>query len=102
MAVSFDNTLLATGSCDKTIRVWSLKNTAPVAILHAHTGMITSLQVGAGVSVSYFISTSKSGLKAVGEKRKCQGHSSKTDVSTVHFVTSKKLVCLSKIQQSVK
>ena len=45
IAVSFDNKLLACGSCDKTVRVWNLKTTGPVAILHGHSGTITSIQV---------------------------------------------------------
>lgn len=30
LAVSYDNTLLAAGSCDKIVRVWCLRTTAPV------------------------------------------------------------------------
>ncbi|KAF8777958.1 PH-interacting protein like [Argiope bruennichi] len=44
MAVNHENTLLAAGSCDKTIRVWCLRTTVPVAVLCGHTGMVTSLQ----------------------------------------------------------
>jgi len=42
---SYDNTLLAAGSCDKLIRIWSLQTSAPVAVLHGHTHLITSLRV---------------------------------------------------------
>lgn len=45
MAVNYENTLLAAGSCDKIIRVWCLKTLAPVAVLVGHTGIVTSLQV---------------------------------------------------------
>ena len=45
MAINYENTMLATGSCDKQIRVWCLRTASPIAVLHAHTGMITSLQV---------------------------------------------------------
>ena len=45
LAVNYENTVLAVGSCDKLIRVWCLATTSPVAVLHGHTGMITSLQV---------------------------------------------------------
>jgi WD40 repeat protein len=31
LAVSYDNTLLAAGSCDKIVRVWCLRTTAPVS-----------------------------------------------------------------------
>lgn len=45
MAVNYENTMIAAGSCDKMIRVWCLRTCAPVAVLHGHTGSITSLQV---------------------------------------------------------
>lgn len=45
MAVNYENTLIAAGSCDKIIRVWCLRTCAPVAVLQGHTGSITSLQV---------------------------------------------------------
>lgn len=45
LAVNFENTLIAAGSCDKTIRVWCLRTCAPVAVLQGHSGSITSLQV---------------------------------------------------------
>jgi bromodomain and WD repeat domain-containing protein 1/3 len=48
MAINYENTLLASGSCDKTVRVWCLKSCAPAAVLLGHTGMITSLQVKSG------------------------------------------------------
>lgn len=54
IGVSYDNKLLATGSCDKTVRVWNLKNTAPVAILHGHSGMITQIQVTLSHKISAF------------------------------------------------
>uniref|UniRef100_T1J4N0 Bromo domain-containing protein n=1 Tax=Strigamia maritima TaxID=126957 RepID=T1J4N0_STRMM len=44
MAVNYENSLLAAGSCDKIIRVWCIKSIAPVAVLVGHTGMVTSLQ----------------------------------------------------------
>ena len=43
--VNYENTMLASGSCDKVIRVWCLRTKAPVIVLTGHTGMITSLQV---------------------------------------------------------
>lgn len=45
MAVNFENTMIAAGSCDKIIRVWCLRTCAPIAVLQGHTGSITSLQV---------------------------------------------------------
>lgn len=45
MAVNVENTLLAAGSLDRVLRVWCLQSTAPVAVLIAHTGMITGLSL---------------------------------------------------------
>lgn len=45
MAVNYENTMIAAGSCDKIIRIWCLRTCAPVAVLQGHTGSITSLQV---------------------------------------------------------
>jgi bromodomain and WD repeat domain-containing protein 1/3 len=42
--INFENTLLASGSCDKTIRIWNLKTTESTTILHAHTAMVTSVE----------------------------------------------------------
>ncbi|ETE60564.1 Bromodomain and WD repeat-containing protein 3, partial [Ophiophagus hannah] len=44
MAVSYENTLLAAGSCDKVVRVWCLRTCAPVAVLLGHSASITSIQ----------------------------------------------------------
>ncbi|MEQ2162104.1 hypothetical protein GOODEAATRI_016386, partial [Goodea atripinnis] len=44
MAVSYENTMIAAGSCDKTIRVWCLQTCAPLAVLEGHAASITSLQ----------------------------------------------------------
>ena len=46
MTVNYENTLLATGSMDKSVRVWCLRTKAPVAVLYGHTGNITTIQVG--------------------------------------------------------
>lgn len=45
MAVNHENTLLASASCDKTIRVWCLRTCAPITVLQAHSASITSIQV---------------------------------------------------------
>lgn len=45
LAVSYENTVIAAGSCDKLIRLWCLKTATPLAVLHGHSGAITSLQV---------------------------------------------------------
>lgn len=49
MAVSYENTMIAAGSCDKTIRVWCLQTCAPLAVLEGHAASITSLQVCDGL-----------------------------------------------------
>lgn len=43
IAVNVENTLLAAGSIDRLIRVWCLQTAYPVAVLTAHTGMITGV-----------------------------------------------------------
>lgn len=45
MAVNHENSLLASASCDKTIRVWCLRTCAPITVLQAHGASITSIQV---------------------------------------------------------
>lgn len=45
MAVNYENTMIAAGSCDKMIRVWCLRTCAPLAVLQGHSASITSLQV---------------------------------------------------------
>jgi len=45
IAVNASNTLLAVGSCDKLIRIWCLQTALPIAVLHGHSNMITSVRV---------------------------------------------------------
>jgi len=45
MAVNHENTLIASASCDKSIRVWCLRTCAPITVLQAHGASITSMQV---------------------------------------------------------
>jgi WD40 repeat protein len=44
ISLNSENTLLATGGLDKTVRVWDVKTGAPIAVLHGHTGGITSVE----------------------------------------------------------
>lgn len=63
-AVSHDNRLLAAGSCDKIIRVWSLLNGEPVAVLSRHSGGITAVNFCPMIATSdshYLASTSGDG-----------------------------------------
>ncbi len=45
LALSFDNTMIASGSLDKTVRVWCAQSSAPLCVLTGHQGHITSVQV---------------------------------------------------------
>ena len=45
MSISADNSMLASGSLDKTVRVWCLQTSAPVTVLTSHQSGITSVQV---------------------------------------------------------
>lgn len=45
MGVNHENSLLASASCDKTIRLWCLRTCAPITVLQAHGASITSIQV---------------------------------------------------------
>ena len=45
LAVNYENTMLASGSCDKLVRIWCLKTTVCLAVLHSHSATVTSLRV---------------------------------------------------------
>lgn len=64
--INSENTLLAAGSLDKIIRIWSLQSSAPIAVLSAHTGMITSLNFCplSHLEIRYLVSTSSDGSVA--------------------------------------
>lgn len=63
IAVNLDNTLLAAGSLDRILRVWDMQTCAPVAVLTAHTGMITSVNFCPSPSreLKYLVTTSTDG-----------------------------------------
>uniref|UniRef100_H2ZK12 BRWD/PHIP N-terminal domain-containing protein n=1 Tax=Ciona savignyi TaxID=51511 RepID=H2ZK12_CIOSA len=63
MDISFDNSLLATGSCNKEIRVWNIQNAEPVAVLQGHSGMLTSIEFSPVTEGGrgYLISTGRDG-----------------------------------------
>ena len=48
--INYENTLLASGSCDKSIRIWNLRTTQNIEILQGHNSMVTSVEV----SVCFF------------------------------------------------
>lgn len=64
--INLENTLLAAGSIDKILRVWDLQTGVPVAVLTAHTGMITSVNFCPSTRwyAQYLITTSTDGSVA--------------------------------------
>ncbi len=42
--VNYENTLLASGSCDKSIRIWNLKTTECTTVLNGHNNMVTCIE----------------------------------------------------------
>ncbi|XP_057373055.1 bromodomain and WD repeat-containing protein 3-like [Daphnia carinata] len=79
LAVSCDNSLLAAGSCDKIVRVWCLRTTAPIAVLTGHGGTITSINFCPADrgSVHYLASTSSDGSVSFWEYVKEPGQTPK-------------------------
>jgi len=71
LAINNENTLLAVGSCDKLIRVWSLATCEQVAVLNAHSGNVTSIffcpMPKTNFDVKYLASTSNDGSCAFWE-----------------------------------
>uniref|UniRef100_H3D2N3 Bromodomain and WD repeat domain containing 3 n=1 Tax=Tetraodon nigroviridis TaxID=99883 RepID=H3D2N3_TETNG len=63
MAVNYENTLIASASCDKTIRVWC-RTCAPISVLQAHAASITSIQFCPAVkgTTRYLGSTGADGM----------------------------------------
>ncbi|XP_044141837.1 LOW QUALITY PROTEIN: bromodomain and WD repeat-containing protein 1-like [Bufo gargarizans] len=59
LTVNYENTLIAAASCEKIIRVWSLRTCAPIAVLPGHSGAVTSLLFSPLVqgSTRYLVST---------------------------------------------
>ena len=45
MTISCDNSMIASGSLDKTVRVWCAHSATPIAVLSGHAGHITSVRV---------------------------------------------------------
>uniref|UniRef100_A0A3B4UPP5 Bromodomain and WD repeat domain containing 3 n=1 Tax=Seriola dumerili TaxID=41447 RepID=A0A3B4UPP5_SERDU len=64
MAVNHENTLIASASCDKVIRVWCLRTCAPITVLQAHAASITSIQFCPAVkgTTRYLASTGADGM----------------------------------------
>ena len=45
MTISCDNSMIASGSLDKTVRVWCAHSATPISVLTGHAGHITSVRV---------------------------------------------------------
>ncbi|XP_026845404.1 bromodomain and WD repeat-containing protein 3 isoform X2 [Drosophila persimilis] len=63
IAINLDNTMLAAGSVDRILRVWDMQTTSPIAVLSAHTGMITSVNFcpSPRSDLRYLVTTSTDG-----------------------------------------
>eukprot|EP00099_Drosophila_melanogaster_P028842 NP_732982.1 BRWD3 [Drosophila melanogaster] len=63
IAINLDNTMLAAGSLDHILRVWDMQTTSPIAVLSAHTGMITSVNFcpSPRSDLKYLVTTSTDG-----------------------------------------
>jgi len=63
IAINLDNTMLAAGSLDHILRVWDMQTTSPIAVLSAHTGMITSVNFCPSPcsDLKYLVTTSTDG-----------------------------------------
>ncbi|KAH8310480.1 hypothetical protein KR044_001557, partial [Drosophila immigrans] len=63
IAINLDNTMLAAGSVDRILRVWDMQTTSPIAVLAAHTGMITSVNFcpSPRSDLKYLVTTSTDG-----------------------------------------
>ncbi|KAK9885011.1 hypothetical protein WA026_009238 [Henosepilachna vigintioctopunctata] len=66
ISVNLENTLLAAGSLDHILRVWSLQTGFPVAVLSGHSAMITTVNFcpSSCWNVRYLVSTSSDGAVA--------------------------------------
>ncbi|XP_077360353.1 bromodomain and WD repeat-containing protein 3 isoform X2 [Festucalex cinctus] len=64
MAVNYENSLLASASCDKIIRMWCLRTCAPITVLQAHAASITSIQFSPSArgATRYLASTGADGM----------------------------------------
>ncbi|KPP76894.1 bromodomain and WD repeat-containing protein 3-like [Scleropages formosus] len=64
MAVNYENTLIASASCDTVIRVWCLRTCAPITVLQGHGAAITSIQFSPSAkgTTRYLASTGADGM----------------------------------------
>ena len=53
ISLSFDNTMIASGSLDKSVRVWCAQSSAPVAVLTGHQSLVTSVQFSPSANEDY-------------------------------------------------
>ena len=79
-----DDTTLATGSADKTIRLWSVSTYACMSVVYGHTGSITCLLPLSGIRASgiRLAASSEEGSSREGELRDALGEKSTNTVGT--------------------
>lgn len=53
ISLSVDNTMIASGSLDKSVRVWCARSSAPVAVLMGHQSLVTSVQFSPAADENY-------------------------------------------------
>lgn len=66
IAINLENTMIAAGSIDRVLRVWDLQNSSVIAVLCAHSGMITSVNFcpNPRSDFKYLVTTSTDGSVA--------------------------------------
>lgn len=66
IAINLENTMIAAGSLDRVLRVWDLQNASVIAVLLAHSGMITSVNFcpNPKSDLKYLVTTSTDGSVA--------------------------------------
>lgn len=53
ISLSYDNTMIASGSLDRSVRVWCAQTSAPVAVLTGHQSHVTSVQFSPAANEEY-------------------------------------------------
>lgn len=53
ISLSFDNSMIASGSLDKSVRVWCARSSAPIAVLTSHQNQVTSVQFSPSANADF-------------------------------------------------
>lgn len=53
LSISYDNTMIASGSLDKSVRVWCAQTSTPMAVLIGHQNYVTSVQFSPSSNEEY-------------------------------------------------